>query len=242
MKNIIEILKRKVRFFQKKLSGNYKHFKKDIKIKSEWHGNLYGGFYLSPRFINENSIVYSFGIGEDLSFDRSISDRFGCEVNCFDPTPKSLEWIAKQSHGILQNLKIFDYGLSRHTQTATFFLPKNSKNVSGSIVSQSAVNPDDSIQVELKSINDIVREFKHDNIDVLKMDIEGAEYDFINGLSEHSIRPKQLLIEFHDRLFPDEPNITKDAIECLRNNGYLLFNVSDIFEEASFIHTSIVDP
>ena len=33
----------------------------------------------------------------------------------------------------------------------------------------------------------------------MKMDIEGAEYDVINNLIETSVRPKQILVEFHHR-------------------------------------------
>jgi len=37
-----------------------------------WYGSPYGGFYVDPTLLDENSVVYSFGIGEDISFDLDI--------------------------------------------------------------------------------------------------------------------------------------------------------------------------
>ena len=41
------------------------------KRAKEWYGNGYGGFYVDPSLVPENAIVYSFGIGEDISFDKA---------------------------------------------------------------------------------------------------------------------------------------------------------------------------
>ena len=41
----------------------FKHLRIGLKSKSKWYGNQYGSFYLNPDLINENAIVYSFGIG-----------------------------------------------------------------------------------------------------------------------------------------------------------------------------------
>ena len=42
------------------------------KRPKEWYGNGYGGFYVDPSLVPDNAIVYSFGIGEDISFDKAI--------------------------------------------------------------------------------------------------------------------------------------------------------------------------
>ena len=71
-----------------------------------------------------------------------------------------------------------------------------------------------------------MNELGHRYIDVVKMDIEGSEYDVINDISRSKIRPKQLLIEFHHR-FPEVGiRRTKVAISTLRSMGYKIFSVS----------------
>ena len=85
-------------FFLKQVKGRYinpikySHLKIEIDCKSRWYGNQYVGFYLNPSSINENSVVYSFGIGGDISFDKEIIDTHKCHVYGFDPTPKPINW------------------------------------------------------------------------------------------------------------------------------------------------------
>jgi len=135
---------------------------------------------------------------------------------------------------------VHPYGIAQKTHEGTFYLPKINQNVSGSIVEQSAVDAQNSINVPLKSISDIMLELGHDHIDVLKMDIEGAEYDVIHGLVNSNISIGQILIEFHDRLFHGDLSMSIESVKLLRSAGYRIFAVSDTFEEVSFVHCSIV--
>ena len=42
-----------------------------------------------------------------------------------------------------------------------------------------------------------MRELGHDRIDLLKLDIEGAEYELLDAMFESDIRPMVMCIEFH---------------------------------------------
>ena len=49
------------------------------------------------KCLDRDIIVYSFGLGEDIQFEKDVSERHGCVVYAFDPTPKSLNYpIGKQ--------------------------------------------------------------------------------------------------------------------------------------------------
>jgi len=68
-------------------------------IKSKWYGSHYGGFFVCEDVLNKNSdlIIYSCGIGTDISFDKKILKKFPkSKVYGFDPTPISLQWIENQ--------------------------------------------------------------------------------------------------------------------------------------------------
>ena len=43
----------------------------------------------------------------------------------------------------------------------------------------------------------MMRDLGHDHLDVLKMDIEGAEYAVLDDMLQSDILPDQLLVEFH---------------------------------------------
>lgn len=203
-----------------------------------WYGNLYGGFYINPIKLSKDSIVYSFGIGEDISFDLDVIQNHQCEVFGFDPTPKSISWIGSQN--LPPSFHFRDYGIGISTGEQKFHLPKNPNYVSGSALSHSNVNEDDIISVPMKCMEDITKELGHKYIDVFKMDIEGSEYEVLDSILRSNIQVGQFLIEFHDRFFIDGFKRNKMAINLLKTKGYLLFAISNRGEELSFISKSLI--
>jgi len=197
-------------------------------------GSDYGGWEFCPDNISAESIVYSFGVGEDISFDQAMIETFGVTVHAFDPTPRSIAWVRSQNTH--SKFLLHEYGLSDSDCVAEFHPPSNPRHVSHSILSHSP-SAKASISVSLRRLPTIMTELKHDRIDLLKMDIEGAEYGVIDDLVKSGIRPQQILIEFHHRFKGVGSGKTRAAIRALERAGYSLFSVSASGEEYSFILT-----
>lgn len=221
-----------------KISGKYKHLKKTVKCNYAWYGNAYGGFYACPDFLNEQSVIYSFGIGEDISFDTAIIENHNCQVFGFDPTPKSIHWIKNQN--IPEKFNFHPFGVSSISGFVDFFLPINTDHVSGSLIDQKNVDSAQKVSVQMKSIGDTMNDLNHTHIDLLKMDIEGSEYDVIENILTSNVSITQILIEFHDRFFENGHLKTKQTIKKLNTYGYEIYAVSDSFEEISFINKNVL--
>jgi len=211
----------------------YNHIKIGLRSKVKWYGNKYGGFYLNPDLLSDQSIIYSFGIGEDISFDQSLIENRQCKVYGFDPTPKSIAWCMSQD--LPANFHFYPFGISNKTGKEMFHLPKNKDHVSGSLVLQDNVSDKDMVEVEMQSFSDIVKMLKHDRIDVLKMDIEGSEYNIITDILQSSVEIDQIAIELHERFFDDGKDKTIQLVNDMKHNGYDLFAISDSYEEVSFV-------
>ena len=207
-------------------------FKVQTNVNNKWIGNNYGGFYIAPDFVTKDSIVYSFGIGEDITFDRELIALTGCQIHGFDPTPKSINWL--KSANPPENFMFHEYGIDSKNGDVTFFLPENPEHVSGTAVQTNDVRTN-SISVPMKNLETICNELGHNKIDVLKIDIEGSEYSVIPNILSSNIEIKQLLIEFHDRFFEDGFKKNSDTIKMLNDSGYQIFAVSDTLMEVSFI-------
>ncbi|SMO80130.1 methyltransferase, FkbM family [Saccharicrinis carchari] len=221
-----------------KATGKVKHFKITKRCKHLWYGGKYAGFYVCPDLLDEKSIVYSFGIGEDVSFDNTVIKKHACHVFGFDPTPKSIDWIYSQKTN--KKFHFYKFGISDKSGFVDFFLPKNPEYVSGSLLDTTNVDTNRKVRVVMKSLEDIMNELNHKHIDVLKMDIEGAEYDVIDNILRSKVSITQILIEFHDRFFENGALRTKQAIQKLNSHGYAIFAVSDSFEEISFIRKNAI--
>ena len=193
-------------------------------------GNKNARFTVNPAAISSADIVYSFGIGTDISFDLQLIEKYGLKVFAFDPTPKSIDWLNQQK--LPENFKAFPLGIASYSGNADFFLPKNENYVSASMTTKQS---DNFVSVKVKTLADIAEELGHTTIDILKMDIEGAEYGVIDDILKSGIKIHQLLIEFHHRFHPEGSKVTRRSIEKLRQADFLLFHVSRNGEEFSFI-------
>lgn len=202
-----------------------------IDCETEFHGTHYGGWSIKKNSIDENSIVYSFGVGTDISFDIALIEKYNSDIYAFDPTPKSINWIKEQK--LPDKFHFLDYGIAANDGTITFFAPDNSSHVSYTTVD--GVYKTKPYEGQVKKIATIMRELNHDHIDIFKMDIEGTEYQVIDDLISSGIKPNQILIEFHHRFTGIGIDKTLDTIKKLNDYGYRVFKVSDSNEEISFI-------
>ncbi len=216
------------------LTGQHLFIKPNYQCTHNRFGSEYGGWEIIETYLHKKSIVYSFGIGTDISFDLTLIHKFSLTIYAFDPTPKSIQWIYEQT--LPKQFIMHNYGIADFNGAAVFYPPSNPNYISHTMLNKEDTK-EQAIQVPVKTLKTILQTLNHQHIDILKMDIEGAEYSVIDDIKSTNIRPKQLLIEFHHRF----PNIgvkkTKKAIKAIKAMGYKLFYISPSKEEYSFILT-----
>jgi ubiquinone/menaquinone biosynthesis C-methylase UbiE len=94
---------------------------------------------------------------------------------------------------------------------------------------------DDCVIVQMRSLADIAAEYHHTYIDVLKMDIEGSEFDVIRNFPRNIIFG-QIVVEFHERFLNNGKKVLKEMFRILKRNGYYCFAVSECGDEYSFVN------
>ena len=101
-------------------------------------GSDYGGWFAPAGELGPESVVYSAGIGGDVTFDKALIKLRGCRIYGFDPTPTAIDFVANQfKAGELSSLFHFTpTGLWDSETTLTFFAPKTR----GWVGSYSALN------------------------------------------------------------------------------------------------------
>ncbi len=209
------------------------------------YGTNYGGWLIPQNInLNENSVVYSAGVGEDISFDLILSHLFKCKIHLIDPTTKAVKHFKKikrfytqedyiLSGGIqhdyipiIKNLKpqlnsivYHNVGLWDSEGSLKFYKQKNRNYVSQSLVENMFGDSYDIVDV--KPLSKLMEENNHTAIDLLKLDIEGAEINVLNNMLDNKIYPRYLCVEFDLYLKKkDVNNETKTVISRLLQSGY----------------------
>lgn len=206
-------------------------------------GSNYGGWAYIPELVGAGSVVFSVGLGDDVSWERAVMERHGCQLFGFDPTPKSVIYIQDQLRKGLLNASLFHHkeeGIALKKGNMTFSLPKNPNHVlmfagkfAGVQTSQDVVN------VAVAPLQQWMAESGHSTLDVLKMDVEGTEYDMLESwLAEGWLPFRQLLVEFHHRFWPGTGILRhQKVLAALRDRGFALVHDQG-GQELSFLNTA----
>lgn len=178
--------------------------------------------------------MYSFGVGEDVSFELGLIERFNVCVNAFDPTPRSLTWVRSQA--LPAAFVLHELGLAAWDGTASFSPPVDPTHVSYSMVRSDQVGS--AIRAPVRRLATIAAMLGHTHINLLKMDIEGAEYAALPDCLSSGLEIDQILVEFHHRWSSIGIAATKRAISFLRGAGYRIANVSPSGGEFTLLRDS----
>lgn len=193
-------------------------------------GTEYGGYAVLPALLSRESVVYSAGLGEDISFDLELIERVGCTVHGFDPTPRSAAWLASRT--LPESFVFHPYGFADFDGSASFAPPQNPAHVSHTLLE---AQPGERVSFPVRRFQSVLRELGHASIDLLKMDIEGAEYGVLEDMLAHGPLPKQLLVEFHHKMAGVPLARTERALAALRAAGYRVFEARGTGREFSLV-------
>lgn len=143
--------------------------------------------------INSDSVVYGFGVGTNITFEQELAKQANVTVHCFDPTPQAIghaEKIADQD----ARISFHPIGIYSKNATIEFFIP--TEEGIGSLSATNLMYSDKSIKAKVKKLSSIMKSLGHSHVDLLKIDIEGAEHTVIDNILTSGMRPGQLCVEF----------------------------------------------
>ena len=208
-----------------------------VKCRIKKMGDEYGGYDVAIDRLNADKIinVLSFGIGEDTSFDEDIINSFNAYVYAFDPTPKSVNYIKKSALTEDARFHFYPFGISHSDGKQEFYMPKNKSYVSCSAYRQNAVC-EEFIYADMLSFDSIINNISIDYVDLLKMDIEGSEFEVIGDVVSSDTIVDQICIELHDRLFDYKAGLEKLRcfVECVKAHYYIA-SISDDYQELTLV-------
>ena len=176
--------------------------------------------------LEKGSICYCAGCGEDISFDLGLIEEFGCQIYAFDPTPRAIQYVSAVV-GKNPDYHFFDVGLWNQEDELKFYSPKNPDHVSYSLINLQKT--EDCIVVKVRRLKNIVDELGHSGLDLLKLDIEGAEYKVIESIIDDDLDIKTICVEYDECSNPLDADFRtriRESVQSLCGKGYVLVHIS----------------
>lgn len=180
--------------------------------------------------LRADSNVLCAGAGNDITFEKALIASYGCKVVLLDPSPTGLATVQKENLSAA-SLRFLPIGLAGKDGPVDFREPIDSTE--GSFTAGNSANSN-SHQFPCQTLSTLMSMLGWSHIDLLKIDIEGLEYEVIQHILQNKINIRQICVEFHHgNVFRHKRRDTIDAVLALRRAGY------DLIHRHSWDHTFI---
>jgi FkbM family methyltransferase len=145
-----------------------------------------------------------------------FADRF-MKIFAYEPVLKNFK-ILKLNTEDLENVEIFNFGISAINEEAKINIPN--ENLGGSSVVDTFENISRSEKIKLKNLNE--ENILIEKIGLVKIDVEGMEYQTLLGISEIIKRDLPIIV-YESNIYEEIQNNRSKSINFLKSKGYSNF-------------------
>lgn len=182
---------------------------------------------LHSSYLNERSRVLDLGANYGR-FAKAIVERFGCRCVAIEPTPFLFQTMLSDERITKRHLAI-----APANGTTQFHISAQSTASSMMVKSEKTL---ETITVETRRLDDLVKELGWDGVDLIKCDIEGAEIDVIRSCSDAFLQSVgQFTIEFHDFCGITPASVVHETILRLERLGFWSVRMSRVGHQDTWL-------
>lgn len=172
--------------------------------------------------LKSDSIVFDVG-GFKGEFAAEILCKYNANIYIFEPI-RDFSLIIKNKFSNNEKVKSFNFGLAGKEQELKISLSDNSSSI--------YLNGENKEMIQLKSIVDFIKTNNIKQIDLIKINIEGGEYELLESLIENGCISifKNIQVQFHDFLFENAKERMNKIQENLSKTHELTYQYEFVWE------------
>ncbi|MEW6028991.1 MAG: FkbM family methyltransferase [Chloroflexota bacterium] len=195
-----------------------------------WRAKVYDDRRLS---IGETDTIVDIGAHIGAFSVRAAKLAPRGQVYAYEPSGKNHDMLLRNRRlNDVKNLHIENSAVSGMSGQMTLFTPAGNA-IMGSLL-QSASSFTESVAVT--TLHDILVGHKILRLDLLKMDVEGAEYDILFGCPNESMaKIQRVVMEFHE--FDSEKRTHRDLVSLLEGHGFTVVVENGYFPQPQWFGT-----
>jgi FkbM family methyltransferase len=177
-------------------------------------GTSYGEWTVPSELIQPSWICYCVGAGGDISFDLGLIRRYGVEVRAVDPVAYYIE-LAQELTADEPRFLARQVAIAASDGPIRMQITHDPR--SRSVSSAQLYESSDFIDVPGRTLPTLMAELGDPRIDLLKFDVEGAEYEILPTVDLRALGVKVLAIQLHHTGSVRE---ARKLIAALREQAY----------------------
>jgi len=165
-------------------------------------------------------------IGEYTIIASSLVGDSG-KVVSFEPEPENYKLLSKNiKHNKRNNVQAFQYGLADKESKGVLYLSSDNK---GKHSMAKLDGENNSIQVSIKTADQVLSNLKIEKVDIIKIDIEGAEALALKGMTNvlEKSSPCILFCEFYPEALRNMGSSPLELLSNLSSLGFLIFEIKN---------------
>jgi FkbM family methyltransferase len=175
--------------------------------------------------LNEDSLVVDLG-GYHGDFSQKIYDKYHCNIICVEPCKFFYNKIKERFINV-DKIKTYNVGIGALSETKSLYCNADATSFYSKVSDQFELS-------EIMSFNSFVSDIKQ--IDLLKINIEGGEYDLLDHIVHHDLQKKiiNIQVQFH-KLVEDYESRRKNIQDSLKKTHKLTYNYDFVWENWEFV-------
>jgi len=154
----------------------------------------YGGWTIPGGLVRPSSICYCVGAGGDISFDLELIRRYGVTVRAFDPVADYVQR-AREDAGDEPRFTIHQVAIAKSDGPLRMQLTHDPG--SRSVSPAGLYDTHDYVEVPGRTLASLMDELGDEQIELLKLDIEGGEFDVIPTLDLRALGVRIFSTQIH---------------------------------------------
>lgn len=153
-------------------------------------------YSFADEIIKQANIIFDVGGHIGLFSKYCLSLNPLCKIHYFEPIPELYNQAKKEFKN--QNIVLNNFWIAAKTWEQKMYF-NTEKTMQSSLFNQTFLNPKwEEVIVKMQNLELYCKQQKINHIDLLKLDVEGMEYEIINSLSDESLQKiSSIVLEYH---------------------------------------------
>ena len=196
-----------------------------ILLKSSYKIPSFANYKLDPNKLKKKGLnIISAGVGDDISFEEKVFYNFVTEkIILVDPGDESENIVSQKKKFFFEKAALFN-----EKKKIKIYKKTGNKNLS----IENLFDSDQHNLIDTITVNQIMEKYKFNNIDIMKLDVEGVADKIITDCLSKNIFPVQICFELERPI-----KILKQidyfrrfikTLSLLKKSNYILYNCTNL--------------